>query len=90
MLLKTILNDCHKFKSFVYDKVRLVIENGEKLIEVTVLPRRNSQAICSCCGRTAPCYDRLQARRFEFIPLWGYRGFSGLPDAARQLCAVRG
>ncbi len=75
MLLKTILNDCHKFKSFVYDKVRFVFKNGEKLLEVTVLPRRNSQAICSCCGRTAPLYDRLGVRRFEFIPLWGYRAF---------------
>jgi len=75
MLIKTILNDCHKFKSFVYDKVRFVFENGEKLLEVTVLPRRNSQAICSCCGRGAPLYDRLGVRRFEFIPLWGYRVF---------------
>ncbi|MCP4406488.1 MAG: ISL3 family transposase, partial [Gammaproteobacteria bacterium] len=49
--------------------------NGEKLLEVTVLPRRNSQAICSCCGRGAPLYDRLGVRRFEFIPLWGYRVF---------------
>ncbi len=75
MLLKTILNDCHKFKSFIYDKVRLVFNNGEKLLEVTVLPRRNSQAVCSCCSRTAPLYDRLGVRRFEFIPLWGYRVF---------------
>ena len=75
MLVKTILNDCHKFKSFIYDKVRFVFENGEKLLEVTMLPRRNSQAICSCCGRGAPLYDRLGVRRFEFIPLWGYRVF---------------
>lgn len=75
MLIKTILNDCQKFKSFVYDKVHFVIENGEKLIVIAVLPRRNSQAICSCCGRIAPLYDRLQERRFEFIPMWGYRVF---------------
>lgn len=75
MQLKTILNQCHKFKSFLYDKVRIVVEKGEYLIEVTVVPRRNSQAICSCCGRQAPLYDRLKERRFEFIPLWGYRVF---------------
>jgi transposase len=75
MQVKTILNHCHRFKSFVYDKVRFVVENGERLIAVTVVPRRNSQAICSCCGRPAPLYDRLRERRFEFIPLWGYRVF---------------
>jgi transposase len=75
MQVKTILNQCHRFKCFVYDKVRCVIDNGERLIEVTVVARRNSQAILLCCGRPAPLYDRLNARRFEFIPLWGYRVF---------------
>jgi transposase len=75
MQLKTILNQCQKFKSFVYDQVRFVDWNGEKHIEVDVLPRRNSKAICSCCERPAPLYDRLNKRRFEFVPLWGYRVF---------------
>jgi transposase len=75
MQVKTILNQCHKLKSFVYEQVRFAIEQGERLIEVKVVPRRNSQALCSCCGRPAPLYDRLQERRFEFIPLWGYRVF---------------
>ncbi len=75
MQLKTILNQCHKFKSFVYENVRFVVEYGERVIEVTVVPRRNSQAICSCCDRPTPLYDRLKKRRFEFIPLWGYRVF---------------
>ena len=75
MQLKTILNQCQKFKSFVYDQVRFVNWNGEKHIEVDVLPRRNSKAICSGCERPAPLYDRLNKRRFEFVPLWGYRVF---------------
>ncbi len=75
MQLKTILNQCQKFKSFVYDQVRFVDWNGEKHIEVDVLPRRNSKAICSCCEKPAPLYDRLNKRRFEFVPLWGYRVF---------------
>ena len=69
MQVKTILNQCHKLKSFVYEQVRFVLEQGERLIEVKVVARRNSQALCSCCGRPAPLYDRLQERRFEFIPL---------------------
>ena len=75
MQLKTILNQCHKFKSFVYGQVRLVDQNGKKHIEVDVVPRRNSKAICSGCERPARLYDRLKKRRFEFVPLWGYRVF---------------
>ena len=26
---------------------------------------------CSGCGRRGPTYDRLEERRFEFVPLWG-------------------
>ena len=75
MLVKTILNHCHKFKSFVYETVCFMVENGETLIEIQVAPRRNSHAICSCCSQSAPLYDRLQERRFEFVPLWGRRVF---------------
>ena len=71
MQLKTILNRCHKFKSFVYDQARFV----GKAIEVTVLPRANAKAICSHCEEPASVYDHLAERRFEFIPIWGYRVF---------------
>jgi len=59
MRVKTILNQCYKFKSFVYDKVRFVREQGETFLEVVVLPRRNSQAICSHCAKPAALYDHL-------------------------------
>ena len=71
MQLKTILNRCHKFKSFVYDQARFV----GKAIEVTVLPRANAKAICSHCEEPASVYDHLAERRFEFIPIRGYRVF---------------
>jgi len=75
MQLKTILNQCHKFKSFVYGQVRFVDRGVHKHIEVDVRPRRNSQALCSGCSHPAPLYDRLNKRHFEFIPLWGYAVF---------------
>lgn len=75
MQVKTILNRCHRFKCFIYDKVRFVSCQGEPCLEVDVVPRRNSQAICSGCGQPAALYDRQGKRRFEFIPLWGYRVF---------------
>ena len=74
MHIKTVLNKCHKFKSFVYEQVEFV-DKSETLIEVKVVARANAKAVCSDCGESASLYDRLGVRRFEFIPLWGYRVF---------------
>ncbi len=75
MLLKTILNKCHKFKSFVYGKIEFFEYIGMDAIEVEILPRRNSKAICSCCHNPAVLYDTLHFRLFEHIPIWGFRVF---------------
>jgi len=71
MLLKTILNRVEPFKSFVYGKAKWVEGAERPTIEVEVHARKNGRAICSGCGRPGPGYDRLQERRFEFVPLWG-------------------
>jgi hypothetical protein len=71
MQLKTILNRVEHFKSFVYGKIQLVEGEKRLTLEVEVLARKNSRAICSGCGRPRPGYDRLSKRRFEFVPLWG-------------------
>ena len=34
-------------------------------------PRKNSRPFCSGCGRRGRPYDRLEERRFEFVPIWG-------------------
>jgi transposase len=74
VLLKTILNKCYKFKSFVYDHVTYDLEKQE--IEITVLPRANSSTLCSRCNNPAPGYDvSVKPRRFEFIPIWGVKVF---------------
>lgn len=44
-------------------------------LEVAIRPRRRSRAICSGCGRKRPGYDRLPARRCQFVPLWGIAVF---------------
>lgn len=75
MLLKTILNKCHRFKSFVYGKIVFVEHIGMDVIEVEILPRKNSKAICSCCHNPATLYDTLDFRLFEHIPIWGFRVF---------------
>lgn len=75
MLLKTILNKCHKFKSFVFGTVTFFEHKGADAIEIEILPRKNARAICSCCHQPAPLYDRLSSRIFEHIPVWGFRVF---------------
>jgi transposase len=71
--LITILNRCHRFPGFVYQRARFSADH--KRIEITVRPRKGSAAVCSRCHRPAPGYDQLPERRFEFIPFWGFLVF---------------
>lgn len=71
MRLQTILNLCQKNKSFVYKKEELVGKDHNKRFRITVVPRKNSQGICSGCAKPRGCYDHLPEREFEFVPLWG-------------------
>ena len=75
MQLKTILNRVQKFNSFVYGRIRWVNEAKEPTVEVELHARANGRAICSGCGQRRPGYDKLPARRFEFIPFWGIKVF---------------
>lgn len=70
MLLTRLLNACHHFPGFVYQRACLCQRTNT--IEVEVRPRRGSKGQCSGCGRPAPGYDQLAERRFEFIPVWGF------------------
>lgn len=70
MQLKTILNRVERYKSFVYGEPRWVGDASRLTIEVPITPRANSRAICSGCGKPRPGHDRLNERRFEFVPLW--------------------
>ena len=75
MQLKTILNHCHKFKCFIYGSTRFVASGSSTIIEVDLHARMNSKARCSGCSQAAPCYDTLNPRRDEFIPILGYPVF---------------
>ena len=73
MLVKTILNRCHKFKSFVYGKTYWEKRGNEDCILAEIFPRKNSHPVCSKCHKEAPGYDTSSKPRvFHFIPLWGY------------------
>lgn len=74
MLLKTILNDCCKFKSFVYAET--YFSEDRKSIEVLIKPRKNGKPLCQNCKAEAPIYDTSKIpRKYEFIPFLKYRVF---------------
>ena len=90
MLVKTILNHCYKFKSFVYKNVHLLSDDkGNPIIVVDIEARTNGQKLCSTCHRPSPGYDRLKPRRYKFVPLWGLPVF--LRYARRRVnCPIHG
>jgi transposase len=71
MRIQTILNRVEKFKSFVYGEARLEERGGGPALVVPMEPRKNGRPFCSGCGRRGRTYDRLEERRFEFVPVWG-------------------
>jgi len=89
--VKTILNRVHPIPRFVYAATTMKGTGKQMRIEVSVRPRKNGQPTCSGCGHRRPGYDRLQERRFEFVPLWGIPVF--LLYATRRvdcpLCGVK-
>lgn len=69
MLIKTLLNQCYPIKGFVYgDQVRL---KGKSVV-VNIKHRKNSRSLCAHCQEPSPGYDHLPARKYRFVPLWGY------------------
>ena len=76
MHLKSILNRVEPLKSFVYKEQRFVeVAGGQPFLEVDLEPRASGWPICSGCGKKRAGYDRLAARRFEFVPLWNMAVF---------------
>jgi transposase len=74
MQLKTLLNEVHPVKGFVYGKLRRVEDDAEPngfRIEAELRARQGSRGLCSGCGKAGPGYDRLPERSFDFVPLWG-------------------
>jgi transposase len=79
MLLKTILNRVEKHGSFVFDDGQFVEQGRATVIEVRVSPRANSQPTCPACGKRRPGYDTRSDRRFEYVPVLGFRTFFVYP-----------
>ena len=71
MRIQTILNRVEKFKPFVVDEASLEEHDDGPALIVRMKPRKNGRVFCSGCGRPGPAYDRLEERRFEYVPIWG-------------------
>ena len=71
MRIQTILNRAEKFKSFIYGEARFEEHDDGPALVIQIKPRKNSRPFCSGCGRRGRPYDRLEERRFEFVPIWG-------------------
>ena len=75
MLLKTILNNCQKFKSFVYEDAGFVIHEGKKAIAVEIKPRKNSKIICSKCNTEVKKIKLVKAAKSKndgWLPKYGF------------------
>lgn len=80
MRLKTILNRLEKYSSFVFKDASFCNHYdewtfGDEAIVIDVEPRANGKPICSGCGRSGQCYDHLDRRLFEYVPLWTFKVF---------------
>ena len=68
--VKTLLNLVQRFAGFVYRSVRLVGPEHRPRIEVSVEAHAQSSPRCGFCHKACPGYDRLEERRWSFVPLW--------------------
>ena len=75
MLIKTILNQCHKFKSFIYGNAQSVETRNKQVIEIEIISRKNAKLICSRCDNPAPGYDPQKKKE---IRIYTDKGISGL------------
>ena len=71
MQLKTIFNYVTDYKPFVAEDVKLIVNESQAMVEITMRARENGLPTCSVCGKRCKGYDtRPTARRFDSIPLW--------------------
>jgi len=72
MRIRTLLNNCHNLKSFVYKSERFETVFGKVSLVIEIEQRKNGNPTCSECGKASSIYDHAKARLYEFIPIWGY------------------
>lgn len=70
MRIESLLNHVYPLKSFVYAACRLEVHGEHALLVAEIVPRKNGIVLCSVCRKRCKCYDHLETRHFDFVPLW--------------------
>lgn len=89
MLIRTLLNQIEKFKSFVYKKVRLEQIDGEESIVVEIEPRKNTKPVCRVCLKQCGTHAIERPRLFEYVPVWKWKVYFRYAPR-RAACTVDG
>ena len=72
MRIQTILNRVEKFKSFVYGEARLEEQDdGPSTGGPDGASEEQPPGLLGMRAAVVQLYDRLEERRFEFVPIWG-------------------
>ena len=71
MHIETLLRHVHPIKGFSYETMCLSGKRGAETLRCRIHPHCRNRPICSVCGTAGPTYDRLPARTFLMVPLWG-------------------
>ena len=87
--VKTVLNEIQHFVGFVYQEIQLRTRKGQPVVEVKIVPHESIRGKCSECLKPAPGYDRLEERRWLFVPMWGLKTWF-LYAPRRVKCADHG
>ena len=69
MQVKTILKNCHKFKIFVYGRIRFISKGAKTVVEAEIFPCKNSKTLCSDFGCPESLYDKLGIQGFSAVLL---------------------
>jgi len=73
MRIVNLLRKRYPLKGFVYERAELMSAGPACLPEhLRVYLRENARmpGRCGQCGQPGPCYDHLEERSFEMVPLW--------------------
>jgi transposase len=87
MKLITILNRCHRFRGFLYERAHFSAD--KKSIEVAVRPRKGSTAVCSRCHLPAPVTTNSPNGALSSFPGGGFTSSFCTPCGAwTRRCGV--
>jgi transposase len=74
MRIETLLRALNPLKGFVYGRAEIVSPGPAGTpdhLRVELRENARMRGHCGQCGEPGPCYDHLEERSFDMVPLWG-------------------